>query len=143
MFFSISFSDSFKESPPRKRTSSSGLGCFQALYNHSRAIPGKDYANSPEFPNAEGIDFSYSPNDSFFRRFFRSSTFVSALVPFSFHSLSVPFFRSPLRDVQTRTLEISGVSRTGKSRFRTPNSAELNPSFDAEFVLIATAVRHE
>lgn len=68
------------------------------------------------------------------RRLSRPSfLFLSTLCPYLFS----------VRDVQTRTLEISGVSRTGKSRFRTPNSAELNPSFDAEFVLIATAVRHE
>lgn len=45
--FSISFSDSFKPPLKKRRSSSSGLGCFQALYNHSRAISGKDYANFP------------------------------------------------------------------------------------------------
>lgn len=75
-----------------------------------------------------------SPVDSLeVRRLSRPSfLFLSTLCPYLFSVL--PF------ETSRRTLEISGVSRTGKSRFRTPNSAELNSSFDAEFVLIATAV---
>lgn len=129
----------------RKRTFCFAVSVvFRTLYNHFSVVLRRDYANFTDLgiPRRGEVDFSYSSNDSFFLRFFRSSTFVS--IPFLFLSTLYPYLFSVLPFKTSRwTLEISGVSRTRKSRFRTSNSAELNSPLEVEFVLIATAVRCE